>query len=96
MHHSSYLAWVRHEGTHWTRTVGHKCWNTELVTSLNHVLTPYWVSFDSEVEDNLCDISTELQNRLEGFRQAAKSRSRPYPVSKPPVDALQMRKLRMA
>jgi hypothetical protein len=74
MHHSSYLAWVRHNGTHSTASVGPKCWNTELVTSLNDVLTPHWVSFDSEVEDDLDAISNELQAHLERFQRAAKGK----------------------
>src|SRR3984885_3321418 len=75
MHHSSYLAWVRHEGTYSTPSVGSKCWNTELVTSLNDVLTPYWVSFDSEVENDLDAISNELQAHLERFQRAAKGKA---------------------
>jgi hypothetical protein len=71
MHHSSYLAWVRNEGTHQTKTVRFKCWNTELVASLNHVLTPYWVSLDSEAETDLYAVSDQMQGRLEMFRKAA-------------------------
>ena len=74
MHHSSYRAWVRHNGTHSTKTIKYKCWNTELVASLNHVLTPYWVSFDSEAENDIVAISTKLQDYLNRFEQAAKGR----------------------
>ena len=78
MHHTSYLAWVRHEGTYSTPAVKDKCWNTELVASLNHVLTPYWISFDSEVENDLSTISNELQDHLKKFQQAAKGKSRAH------------------
>jgi hypothetical protein len=72
MHHASYRAWVRNDGTHETKTVGRKCWNTELVASLNHVLTPYWISLDSEGENDLCAVSDQMQDHLESFRKAAK------------------------
>jgi hypothetical protein len=72
MHHTSYLAWVRNNGTHYTQAVKYKCWNTELVANLNHVLTPYWVSLDSEVENDLCAVSDRMQDHLESFRKAAK------------------------
>ena len=75
MHHSSHLAWVRHKGTHQTKAVGFKCWNTELVASLNRVLTPYWVSLDSEVETDLRTVSDQMQGHLEKFRKAAKGRT---------------------
>jgi hypothetical protein len=75
MHHSSYLAWVRHEGTHETKSVGKKCWNTELVASLNRVLTPYWLSLDSKVEKDLYAVSNQMQDHLERFRRAAKGNS---------------------
>jgi hypothetical protein len=78
MHHASYLAWVRHNGTYSTPSVKDKCWNTELVASLNNVLTSYWVSFDSEVENDLDSISNELQAHLERFQKAAKGKFRAH------------------
>jgi hypothetical protein len=78
MHHMSYLAWVRHEGTHSTKTVGFKCWNTDLVANLNDISTRYWVSFDEEVENDLDALSNELQANLERFRRAAKGKSRAH------------------
>ena len=78
MHHMSYLAWVRHKGTHSTPSVGSKCWNTELVANLNDVLTQYWVSFDEEVENDLDAISNELQANLERFQRVAKGKSRAH------------------
>ena len=82
MHHTSYQAWVRHDGTYSTKTVKHKCWNTELVGSLNHVLTRYWVSFDSDVENDLYAVSNELQDNLKRFQQAAKGRPCAHLLSK--------------
>jgi hypothetical protein len=78
MHHTSYLAWVRHDGTYSTTSVRNKCWNTELVASLNDVLTSYWVSFDSEVENDLDAISNKLQAHLEMFQRAAKGKPRAH------------------
>jgi hypothetical protein len=78
MHHTSYLAWVRHEGTYSTKSVKAKCWNTELVANLNNVLTPYWVSLDEEVENDLDAISNELQANLEKFQRVAKGKSRAH------------------
>jgi len=74
MHHSSYLAWVRHEGTYSTKSVGSKCWNTELVANLNDTLTRYWVSLDEEIENDLDAISNELQANLERFQRVAKGK----------------------
>jgi hypothetical protein len=71
MHAMSYIAWVRNNGTHETKGAGSKCWNTELVASLNYVLRPYWVSLDAEVETDLCTISDQMQDHLEIFRKAA-------------------------
>lgn len=78
MHHMSYLAWVRHEGTYSTGSVKSKCWNTELVANLNDVLTRYWISFDEEVENDLDAISSELQANLERFQRVAKGKSRAH------------------
>jgi hypothetical protein len=78
MHHSSYLAWVRHKGTYSTKAVKFKCWNTELVANLNNISTRYWVSFDEEVENDLDAISNELQANLERFQRVAKGKSRAH------------------
>ena len=68
MHHSSYLAWVRNEGTHRTKSVGYKCWNTELVASMNHVSVPHWLSLDENVENDLHSVWEQMQDFLVEFR----------------------------
>lgn len=46
---ASYGAWIRNNGTHSTKTVGYKCWNTELIENANTVLAREWTSLDEKI-----------------------------------------------
>lgn len=50
---ASYGAWIRNNGTHSTKTVDYKCWNTELIENANTVLAPHWTSLDGRVASGI-------------------------------------------
>jgi hypothetical protein len=63
---ASYVAWIKHNGTYSTKSVGYRCWNTELIENANLALALDWTSLDSKIATgiNCClsNIRTSLDN----------------------------------
>jgi Dynamin family len=53
MHHSSHKAFINHNGTHETKSVGFRCWNTELIQNMNKYSAKRWSDLDADAEARL-------------------------------------------
>ncbi|KAI1124195.1 hypothetical protein F5Y10DRAFT_249982 [Nemania abortiva] len=51
MHHSTYAAFVRNYGTHYTPVAGSRCWNGEMVKEMKNDLSPAWEELRTSLDD---------------------------------------------
>jgi hypothetical protein len=70
---ASYAAWFRNNGTWFTKTVGHKCWNTELIENANVVLGPQWTSLDEKIATGIQWYLTMVTNSMNNTTENATS-----------------------
>jgi hypothetical protein len=77
---ASYGAWIRNNGTHSTKTVGYKCWNTELIENANVILGPQWTSLDDKIaigiEWYLAMVEKSMKKTTENAASTSSSRAR--------------------
>lgn len=48
-YHSTYAAFCRMHGTHWTQAVGSHCWNSKLLENIQGTLEGSWLSLENWV-----------------------------------------------
>ncbi|EXJ79437.1 hypothetical protein A1O3_08939 [Capronia epimyces CBS 606.96] len=58
--HQSVAAWLRHEGTHRTPTLGYRCWNMELLRCFNEVMCPKYREFHAGIDPLLRELETNV------------------------------------
>jgi len=70
---ASYRALIRHDGNHWTKTLGHKCWNTELIESANLVLRENWTNFDTQIATAIDQFLVDIKKAMDHITASATS-----------------------
>ena len=68
MHHSSFRAFINQRGTHSTRTVGYRCWNTELVSCLNSITAVRWAELDELTSEKFADLTSLADEEFETMK----------------------------
>ncbi|KAF2740486.1 hypothetical protein EJ04DRAFT_559010 [Polyplosphaeria fusca] len=69
-HHSSYSAFCRNFGTHWTKAIGHACWNEEAVASMKTDLSDRWDDFSGDAELYLDGVTERVKDVFDGMLEA--------------------------
>jgi hypothetical protein len=69
MHHSSFGAFIRNYGTHETRAVGFRCWNTELIQCLNAVTHHGWTELDRTIAEVKIHLDSLFSQAFDSMRE---------------------------
>lgn len=80
---ASYRAFIKKNGTHRTRAVGLRCWNTELIENVNLVLALAWTGLDEH-------IATGFSRRLAEIKKSVSKITASATSSCPPVLKMQL------
>ena len=64
---ASYSAWIKHNGNHSTKTVGYRCWNTELIENANIALAPNWTSLDGKIATGINWCLSNIRKSLDNI-----------------------------
>ncbi|KAF2266375.1 hypothetical protein CC78DRAFT_459505 [Lojkania enalia] len=73
-HHSSYSAFCRNYGTHFTNAIGYRCWNEEAIASMKNDMSGLWNTFNGDVEFYLDRTQTSINDI---FRTVLRATSNP-------------------
>lgn len=63
-HHSSYAAWCRNYGTHYTKACRHRCWNSEAVAEMKNGSSNMWDVFIAAAETYNDELKASIRNRF--------------------------------
>ncbi|PGH23258.1 hypothetical protein AJ80_02674 [Polytolypa hystricis UAMH7299] len=71
LHHSTYMACCRRNGTYHSPTAGYMCWNTDLIECMNTFTETPWDTLDDKSEDEFIGLEAGLSSFLHGIYELA-------------------------
>lgn len=80
-HPSSVRAWMRHRGTHTTRSRGYKCWNQDLVRCFADVLAQPWNRLTAETSAQVVSLNIEISMDWKTYSQQCSSLDPDSPIA---------------